>query len=307
MDTDEGGMVDPRRLLIFREVARRGSLSAAAAALGWTQPAVGQHLQRLERELGQSLALRTARGVTLTDAGRVLLRHADAVASRLSAGYEEMRALRTLRAGRLRIVAFPSACATLVPPALARLAAVAPELQVRLTELEPEQAREAVLAGDADLALLFQYASDRGADEHRDLVAVPLRDDPVRAVLPAGHPRADAAGIELGALADEPWIAGCGRCRAHLDTLAGAAGFRPDTRHSTDDYVVVQNLVAAGLAVAILPQLALRAAPNPAVRAVPLAGDPVRWISVVHRRESASTPAVRAGVRALTGHPRDHA
>jgi len=119
---------DPRRLLIFREVARRGSLSAAATALGWTQPAVGQHIQRLERDLGLALALRSTRGITLTEAGTRLLSHADAVASRLAAAGQEMDALRTLRTGRLRIAAFPSAAATLIPPALARLAAAAPGL-----------------------------------------------------------------------------------------------------------------------------------------------------------------------------------
>jgi len=106
---------DPRRLLIFREVARRGSLSAAATSLGWTQPAVGQHIQRLERDLGLSLVLRSTKGITLTEAGTRLLSHADAVASRLAAAGQEMDALRTLRTGRLRLAAFPSAAATPQP------------------------------------------------------------------------------------------------------------------------------------------------------------------------------------------------
>lgn len=305
-----GGTIDPRRLLIFREVARRGSLSAAAAALGWTQPAVGQHLQRLERDVGLPLALRSTRGVTLTDAGAVLLGHADAVASRLSAAGEEMRALRTLRAGRLRLASFPSAAATLVPPALTRLAAAAPDLDVRLTELEPMEAHGAVLGGEADLALVFHHPGAQDQDEHRDLTTHALLDDPVLAVLPVSHPLAgragSAGGLDLSELAGERWVAGCPRCRTHLQALAARAGFHPDVRHSTDDYVVVQNLVAAGLAVALLPRLALVAARDDRVVAVRIAGEPARRVSLVHRREAAATPSVRAGIRALSPHPNDH-
>lgn len=303
----EAGNVDPRRLLIFREVARRGSLSAAAAALGWTQPAVGQHVQRLERDVGMPLVRRSTRGVTLTEAGAALLEHADAVASRLAAADEEMRALRTLRTGTLHLAAFPSACATLVPAALARLAESAPDLDVRLTELEPPEARTAVLTGEVDLALIFSHRGTDTHDGHRDLVTVTLLDDPVLAVLPAGHQLADGSGspdggVDLALLAGERWVAGCPRCRAHLLALAAGAGFAPDIRHSTDDYVLAQNLVAAGLAVTLLPRLAMRAARDDRVVAVPVAGAPARRVSMVHRREAAAIPAVHAGIRAFA-HP----
>jgi DNA-binding transcriptional LysR family regulator len=298
---------DPRRLLIFREVARRGSLSAAAAALGWTQPAVGQHIQRLERDLGLALALRSTRGITLTEAGTRLLSHADAVASRLAAAGQEMDALRTLRTGRLRLAAFPSAAATLIPPALARLAAAAPGLDVWLTELEPPEALASVLAGDIDLAVLFHHPGVEDTDRHPDLVTHVLGDDPVLAVLPAHHRQADPGGIRaalnLSDLARERWIAGCLRCRTHLQALARTAGFQPDIRHTTDDYVVVQNLVAAGLAVALLPALALAAAPNQQVITAPIDGNPARQISLAHRKEVTAVPAVKAAVHALTtGH-----
>jgi DNA-binding transcriptional LysR family regulator len=300
-----GSGLDPRRLLIFREVARRGSLSAAAAALGWTQPAIGQHLQRLERAIGLTLALRSTRGVTLTEAGVALLSHADAVAARLAAAEEDLRALRTLQAGTLRIAAFPSASATLVPPALARLAEAAPGLDVRLTELEPPDARAAVLAGDVDLALMFDHLADGDRDAHHDLIGRALLDDPVFAVLPAGHALAartgSSEGCALAELAGERWVAGCLRCRVHLVSLATGAGFQPDIRHITDDYVVVQNLVAAGLAVALLPGLALAASRDPRVVVLPLNGDPHRRVTLIQHRESADVPAVRAGVAAVTG------
>jgi DNA-binding transcriptional LysR family regulator len=298
---------DPRRLLIFREVARRGSLSAAATALGWTQPAVGQHVQRLERDLGLALALRSTRGITLTEAGTKLLSHADAVASRLAAAGQEMDALRTLRTGRLRLAAFPSAAATLIPPALGRLDAAAPGLDVWLTELEPPEALAAVLAGDIDLAVLFHHPGAESPDRHPDLVIHVLGDDPVRAVLPTHHRQAAPGGtrapLNLADLARERWIAGCLRCRTHLQTLARAVGFQPDIRHTTDDYVVVQNLVAAGLAVALLPALALAAAPNQHVTTVRIDGDPARRISLAHRKEVTAVPAVKTAVHALTtGH-----
>ncbi|MBV9847331.1 MAG: LysR family transcriptional regulator [Kutzneria sp.] len=295
--------IDPRRLLIFREVAARGSLSSAAAALGWTQPAVGQHLRRLERDIGMPLVRRTARGIRLTEAGTALLEHADSIAARLSVASEHMRALRTLRTGRLRLAAFPSACATMVPHVLSRLGSAAPDLDVSLVELEPPEAITAVLAGEVDLALVFHYPGQRAAGEHRDLTAVALLDDPVRAVVAADHPLAadtgSVTGLDLAALANERWVTGCPRCRAYLAALASAAGFRPDTRHSTEDYVVVQKLVAANLAVALLPGLALAAAPDDRVRALPVAGGPLRHISLVHHREAAATPGVRAGVSAL--------
>lgn len=295
---------DPRRLLIFREVARRGSLSAAAAALGWTQPAVGQHIQRLERDLRLALVLRSTRGITLTEAGATLLRHADAVASRLAAAGEEMDALRTLRAGRLRLAAFPSAAAILIPPALVRLAAAAPGLDIWLTELEPPEALAAVLAGDIDLAVVFHHPGAESPDRHPDIVIHPLGEDPVMAVLPAHHRQAPPSGarapLSLASLAGERWIAGCLRCRTHLQALARAAGFQPDVRHTTDDYVVVQNLVGAGLAVALLPALALAAAPSEQVTTVRIDGDPVRQISLAHRKEFAAVPAVTAAVHALS-------
>lgn len=294
---------DPRRLLIFRAVARRGSMSAAAASLGWTQPAVAQHLQRLERELGIPLVLRSSRGVTLTEAGARLLSHADAVASRLAVAGEEMEGLRTMRKGRLRIAAFPSAAAMLVPPALARVSLTAPDLDVRLSEMEPPEAVAALLAGDAELALIFHHPGVEGdADDHPDLVVHRLREEPVFAVLPPSRHGADRGAsdsIELADLAGERWIAGCRRCRTHLDAVAAGAGFQPDVRHTTDDYVVVQNLVAADLGVALLPALALAAAPNPGVVPVRVRDNPVRHISVAHRRETAGTPAVRAALEAL--------
>jgi DNA-binding transcriptional LysR family regulator len=295
--------VDPRRLLIFREVARHGSLSAAAAALGWTQPAVGQHMQRLEREIGIPLMHRSVRGITLTEAGTALLAHADALAARLSVAQSELQAFASLEAGSLSLVAFPSAAAVLVPPALAKLEARAPALDVRLTAAEPPEARALIVSGDADLALIFEYGGP--VDSGGDLVVVPLLEDPLRVVLPKDHRLARRARpVSLPDLAGERWIAGCPRCEENLLAITHAAGFDPDVRHRTDDYVVAQKLVAEGLAVTLLPGLALDAAPGKGVVALPVrtskGGTPLtRRVSLLLRAELMQSPAVVAGIEVL--------
>ncbi|WP_433009832.1 LysR family transcriptional regulator [Kribbella sp. CA-294648] len=288
--------LDPRRLLIFREVARLGSLSAAATALGWTQPAVGQHMQRLERDVGIPLMLRSVRGITLTEAGTALLAHADALAARLTAAEKELRAFASMELGTLSLAAFPSAAAVLVPPALANLESRAPALEVRLTEAEPPEARALVTAGDADLAVVFEHE----AVPEGDLVWVPLLDDPLRAVVPSGHRLAGRTRpIALGDLADERWVAGCPRCEENLLVTTRAAGFVPDVRHRTDDYVVAQRLVAEGLAVTLLPGLALHAAPGTGVAVLPVRTSPERQVGVLVRAELMQSAAVVAAIEAL--------
>jgi DNA-binding transcriptional LysR family regulator len=297
---DDQHDLDPRRLLIFAEVARRGSLSAAAQHLGWTQPAVAQHVKRLERDAGCALLVRTPRGVTLTEAGRALAEHATAITARLRAARENLTALAELRAGRVRLAAFPSACATFVPAALARLQSAAPGLDVRLTEAEPPQARRLLDDGDVDLAVTFVYPDvpeDPAASTAVDRTV--LFEDELLLVLPAGAGLAGRAEVTLRDAASERWIAGCPRCRAHLLAAAASAGFLPDIRHSTDDYVVTQTLVAAGLGVALLPALAIEAADVPGVQVVPPLGSPPRAIALDRAADLPAGPSVLAVTDAL--------
>ena len=287
--------LDVRRTLIFRGVARAGSISAAARELGWTQPAVSQHLAALEREAGGPLLLRGPGGVTLTEAGEALLRRADVVAAELHAAGEELAALHQLRAGRVRLVAFPSAAATLVPDVLTSLALRHPELEVGLDEAEPPEALAAVAAGDVDLALVFGHdgpPAGLGGLTWRLLV-----DEPVHLVVPAEPGQAPPS--DLAALADEDWIGGCVRCRTHLVDRCARAGFVPRVRHTTDDYVVVQNLVARGLGVTVLPESALRAYHHPGVRVVPLPSLGRRLIGIAHRPGAQNVPATAALVAQL--------
>lgn len=288
--------MDPRRLLIFREVARAGSISGAARALGWTQPAVSQHLRALERSAGCALLLRGSTGVELTEPGRVLLGRADALAAELHMAEEELADLTELRRGRVRLVAYPSAAATLVPRAVAGLRARHPDVDVELTEAEPPEALALLAGGDADLALVFSY------DPPMELPGMrwqPLADEPVSLVVSESHPAADRARLSLRDLADEPWIVGCARCREHTLRRCAEAGFEPRVRHVSDDYVVVQNLVAVGLGVTLLPRSALEAYRSPRVRVREHASFGTRRYGIVHRDGAEKVPATAALLREL--------
>ncbi|NUW31817.1 LysR family transcriptional regulator [Nonomuraea sp. SMC257] len=293
--------MDVQRLLIFREIARARSIGGAARSLGWTQPAVSQHLRHLERQAGTPLVLRRPRGVQLTEAGQALLRHADAIAARVQAATEELEALVQLRAGTVRLAAFPSAGATVVPAAMSLLAGRHPHLDVRLREAEPPQALDLLAAGDVDVALTFAHAGETPAGTE-EMVRVPIGQDPLRLVLPRSHPCAEPADVplHLGELAQEKWAGGCERCTAHLRQACEAAGFAPDIRHGTDDYVLTQALIARGLAVGLLPQLALDAARDPGVAVRPAAGVRPRVLYLLHHREADQIPAVRGALGALT-------
>src|SRR6478752_8512662 len=146
-------MLDVRRMRVLREVAQRGSFSAAADALSYTQSAVSQQIAALEREAGSRLVERSARGVRLTDAGRALVSHADVILARLADAEDELQAIAGLRGGRLRVAAFPSACSTLMPLAVARFRERHPGVELSLHPAEPDDALRLLRAGDCDVAL----------------------------------------------------------------------------------------------------------------------------------------------------------
>jgi molybdate transport repressor ModE-like protein len=292
-------MLDVRRLQMLRAVAREGSVSAAARALGYSQPAVSHHISRLEAEVGTALITRLGRGVRLTDAGLTLVEHTDAVLMRLTAAEEDVAAIAGLRAGRVRLVTFPSGSATLMAGARTRLRAAHPGVDVSFEEAEPEDAIPQLRSGDADLVLGFSYAAV-GGQNGRDLETVALLHDPSHAIVHPDHPAAAGTSpLALERLADDTWIAGCERCRGHLLHLTNAAGFTPDIAYATDDYVTVQSLVAAELGVTLQPALALVAARRDDVTVRPLAGNPVRTVEVVMSAAERRPPAVLAMLTAL--------
>ena len=226
-----GGMIDAAGLRVMRAIAEEGSFTAAAAALGYTQPAISQMVRRLEQRTGTVLVERTGRNVRLTEAGQVLARAAGPVLAALDSAEEEVAAIAGLRSGRVRLMAFPSASATLVPRALALLKARYPDVTISFTEAEPPESIAALRAGDCDLAVAFTYEGTdvvRGEDDLDAFVTTPLLEDDVRLALPRTHALAGRDEVHLDDLADEAWIAGCPRCRGHLVQLCDVAGFRPD-------------------------------------------------------------------------------
>jgi molybdate transport repressor ModE-like protein len=284
-------MLDLTRLRVLVAVARTGSVTGAARELHYSQPSVSHHLARLEAETGAKLLQRAGRGVRLTDAGRQLAERGAEILGRLDAAESELAAHVGLRQGRVRLAAFPSALGTFVPAAAARLAADHPGLELRLTEAEPPEAVRMLRAGHIDVAVIFRYddsvPEDDGIGMHR------LLEDPTYLV--AARPPA----TELAAYADGPWIAGCDRCRMHLLELCARAGFEPSIAFTTDDFVAVQAMVAAGLGVATLPGLALRAARHPDVRVVSVPDSP-RYVMAATYGAPPHPPATAALLAALT-------
>ena len=269
-------MLDVTRLRVLVAVARHGSVTAAARALNYAQPSISHHLARLEAETGARLLQRAGRGVRLTDAGRLLAERAEEIIGRLDAAENELAAHVGLREGRVRLASFPSALGTIVPAAAATLEAESPGMDLMLAEAEPPEALRMLRAGYVDVALVFRHYQE-GADseppgpDEEGARGRLLLDEPVHLVtsLPDDG---QAVTPDLSVHAKRRWIAGCERCREYLVRQCALAGFSPKIAFTTDDYVAVQALVAAGLGVTTLPGLCLRAARHPAIQAVPLPG-----------------------------------
>ncbi|MFD4030278.1 LysR family transcriptional regulator [Streptomyces sp. NPDC058637] len=285
-------MIEARHLRVLRAVATTGSFSAAARELGCTQPAVSQQMKALEASAGTPLLVRTGREMRLTEAGEALVRHASGILAGLTAAEEEVAAIAGLRAGRVRLVSFPSGSSTLVPGALAALRAAHPGTQVSLVEAEPPRSVEMLRDGDCDIALAFRYGTTGG--EWDDLVVRPLLTDRLIGLVPDGHRLADADAVGIGELADESWIAGCPRCRRQLVEVCEASGFTPRIDFATDDYPAVIGLVGAGLGVAVLPALAIESVRPKGARTVTVEPAVEREIVALTLPDLARVPAVAA-------------
>ena len=283
-------MFELRHLVVFREVARLGSLSAAAESLAYTQPAVSQQMSALERRAGMPLLDRTTRGVRLTDAGEALLRHADVILAEQTLAEQELEAIAGLRGGRVRMASFPTAGAALVPAAVSAFIARYPDVELSVLEAEPEESVPMLRAGELEVAIVATTLNQpkefgelyEGIDLHH------LLDEPRCALLPADHRLARRRRLRVADLAGEVWIElGRSATRHGRVFLAAGAGSDAEPRvgfHS-DDFNVVQGMVAAGAGVAVVPELALtnvrhdvtvrtlgRSAPTRTIAAATLAG-----------------------------------
>ena len=288
-------MLNVNRLRILVEVANRGSFSAAADALSYTQSAVSQQVAALEAETGVTLLERLPRGVRLTPAGEVLLKYAEGIIARLHAAEAEMAAIAGLRGGQLRMASFPTAGATLMPLAIAIFRAQHPEVELTLAEGEPEEIAPRLSAGEFDIALLFEF---EGTSESLgpDLSRLPLFEDPMFLALPADHPLSRRRTLRLENLRAEAWIqtSASSPCAQHVVRSCHAAGFEPIVSFESDDYQTVQGLVAAGVGVALIPKLALSGGRDDiAIRALSPAS-PVREVTVATPEGTRLTAAAAA-------------
>jgi DNA-binding transcriptional LysR family regulator len=267
-------MLDTRRLRVFREVARHGSFSAAAEALGYTQPAVSRQIATLEAELGTVLVMRVPQGAVLTDAGSLLLDRADAILGRLDEVENELRALAGLEGGRLRLATFASAAASIVPLAIARFRERHPNVELTITMADPVYSLPQLRAGELDIALSHDPLNEGTPDSVRaaangngggraslGVAFEHLFDDPMYVAMPASHRLADANHLDLACFANEPWMLAttntCPDSRLFLRACHDA-GFEPQIAFQNDDYPAILGFVAAGVGVAMIPDMVAR-------------------------------------------------
>jgi molybdate transport repressor ModE-like protein len=293
-------MLDVRRLRVLKEVAEHGSFSAAADALSYTQSAVSQQIAALEKESAAQLVTRGARGVKLTEAGHALVSHAEVIIARLAAAEAELEAIAGLRGGRLRLASFPTAGATLVPLAIAEFSRRHPAVELTLIEAEPETALPLLKSADLDVALAFEYGTvlpDSQETLMEGLDTVHLLDDPMSVALPLNHRLTTKARLRMADLAPERWIR-CdaqGICGAVTILACERAGFHPDLAFQTNDYNVAQGLVAAGVAISLIPELALsNLRDDVVIRPLPERERPVRRVLAATLAGGSRSPATAA-------------
>jgi DNA-binding transcriptional LysR family regulator len=251
-------MLDTKRLQILCEVARQGSFSAAADALGYTQPAISRQIATLEAETGTTLVRRVPQGAMLTDAGRLLVTRANAIFAQLEDAEYELRSLLGLSSGRLRISSFASAASAIVPLAVIRYRELYPNVELTITAAEPNDALPRLQAGELDLSLSHDPI---WADPALGIEVVHLFDDPMYIALPPDHPLVSVEPLSLAAFSDEPWMlsmpATCPDARLFQRSCL-EAGFTPRIALENDDYTALLGFVAAGMGVALIPEMVNR-------------------------------------------------
>jgi molybdate transport repressor ModE-like protein len=285
-------MLDVKRLRILREVAAQGSFSAAADALYLSQSAVSQQIATLEKEVGMQLLDRARGGPKLTDAGRVLVGHAEAAIARLDEAERELAAIAGLEGGELRLASFPSASATVLTEAVSVFHGRHPKVRLTIAEAEPEQSLPRLKGGELDLALSFDYPSVPSAPD-RDLELTLLLAESMHLALPKKHPLAERQVVPLAELSEERWLCGSrpSSCGEVIFRACRDAGFEPQVGFESDDYHVMQGFIAAGLGFTLLPDLALPTLRSDLVVRATDPPAPQRRVWAATRAEGARSPA----------------
>jgi DNA-binding transcriptional LysR family regulator len=269
-------MDDLRLLKVLREVALRGSFSAAADALSYSQPAVSQQIARLEAQTGVKLIERQPKGIKLTPAGEALVRHTEQILAQLAHAQAELIEIASDARGKLRLASFATAAGTIVPRAVSAFKHLRPGVHVDLALMDPPLSIPALRRGEFDLVI----TEEDGFEADPDLSGLGverLMDDVLYASLPADHPLVTRRAISLTDLCEEDWmLVGLrGTCADSNIVLRACqeAGFEPRVAYTSDDYFAIQGLVAAGMGVALVPGLAL-ASTRDDVAVRPLRGRP---------------------------------
>lgn len=286
-------MFNVGRLNVFREVIARGSFSDAADALSYSQSAVSQAIATLEGEAGVALIERSRGGARATVAGAALAGYVSGILAQMETAETEIAAIAAGHGGRLRTASFPTAGATLMPQAIAGFRASHPGVELTLAEGEPEEIAPRLRAGEFDLVLLFEF---EGVGERLSagMRRFELFEDPLHLAMRHDHPFAERKELRLEDLRGESWVqtSAASPCARHVIRSCHAAGFEPAVSFESDDYQTVQGLVAAGVGMALIPQLALSTV-RPDIRVRPLhPRSPVRKIFAATPRAAAATPAV---------------
>jgi DNA-binding transcriptional LysR family regulator len=328
-------VIDTRQLEMFQQVVDAGSFSGAARALHCSQPAISQQMRALERVMGGPLFLRVGRTLQLTDAGKVLARHAAGILGDLAVAHRQVQAVSALDLGTVRVCAFPSANATLVPQAAAKLRAASPRMRLELSEAEPPDSFAQLRRAECDIVIAFHYdrpeppartaPADAGAatvdatlaadlDRLDDdaltsgMIATPLLHEQWELLVPISHRLVDHARLDAGdpqapadlaTLRDEIWIAGCPTCRVTFTAACERAGFAPDIVCSTDDNLALQSLVAAGLGITLVPRLVSSFVRHPRVVAMPVTPAMWRHVAAYTWPDLGKVAAIRDTIAAL--------
>jgi DNA-binding transcriptional LysR family regulator len=283
-------MDDLRLLKVLREVALRGSFSAAAEALSYSQPAVSQQIARLEAQVGVKLIERHHKGIELTPAGEALVRHTERILAQLADAQAELSEIASSARGRLRLASFATAAGTIVPLAVSAFRRLRPGVHVDLALVDPPVSIPALRRGDYDIAII----EEGGFEEEPSLEGLGverLMDDVLYAALPVDHPLATRRAVALSDLVHEDWmLVGLqGTCADSNVVLRACqqAGFEPRVAYTSDDYFAIQGLVASGMGVALIPGLGL-ASTREDVAVRPVKGrPPYRRVAAVSAGENA--------------------
>jgi DNA-binding transcriptional LysR family regulator len=293
-------MLDLHRLRLLRELHARGTVRAAAHALGYTTSAVSQQLAVLEREAGSVLLERAGRNVRLTDAGLVLVRHAQTLLDAVEAAEAEVAQVAAGQvAGVVRVSSFQSAFLRIVAPAIRQLSDTHPHVRVEASELEVEQGVPALRLQQLDVVVGDEY-DDQPRPVHADLARTDLVRERIRLVMPPDHPLARRRKVPLAELGAQPWAAcqpGTGHREMQIRICRQMGGFEPDLRYASDDFLILLELVRTTGACALLPELVLGyEAPGVVVRDL-AEGSLGRRVFMLTR--SSRTPSVDAVTEAL--------